>query len=97
MPAVVRIGDICSGHSCFPPRPSTEGSSDVFANNIGVHREGDGWAVHTCDDNSHAGTLTTGSSTVFVNNKPIARIADPINGVCNSVAAQGSPDVFAGG
>lgn len=95
MPAVSRKGDVCSGHSCFPPRPSTEGSSDVFVNGIGVHRQGDGWAVHTCGDNTHDGTLASGSSTVFANGLQIGRIADPIS--CGSVVAQGSEDVFAGG
>ena len=97
MPAVSRLGDVCSGHGCHPPRPSTEGSSDVFVNGIGVHRLGDAWASHTCGDNTHAGNLASGSSTVFANGLQVGRIADPINGVCGSVVAQGSEDVFAGG
>ena len=48
MPAVTRRGDVCTGHGCWPPRPSTGGSPDVFANGIAVHRQRDTWAAHTC-------------------------------------------------
>ena len=44
MPAVTRKGDSCTGHGCFPARPSTSGSPDVFVNGIAVHRQGDSWA-----------------------------------------------------
>lgn len=96
MPAVARKGDLCSGHGCWPPRPSTGGSSDVFANGIPVHRSGDGWAAHTCPSipNTHAGSLTGGSSRVFANGKPLGRIGDAVS--CGSAAAMGSTDVFAG-
>lgn len=46
MPAVVRLGDRSCGHSCFPARPCVEASDNVFVNGRGVHRVGDGWAVH---------------------------------------------------
>lgn len=95
MPAVSRLGDICTGHSCFPPRPSVEGSHDVFVNGIPAHRKGDGWATHCCGDSCHASVLADGSSSVFVNGRPLARIGDPV--ACGSVVAQGSPSVFAGG
>ena len=96
MPAVARKGDICSGHGCFPPRPSTGASPDVYVNGIAVHRQGDGWATHGCGDcTPHGGNLSAGSSTVYVNGKQMGRIGDPVS--CGSVAAQGSPNVFAGG
>ena len=46
MPAVVRLGDICTGHGCWPPRQNIEASQNVFVNGRGVHRLGDAWAVH---------------------------------------------------
>lgn len=94
MPAVTRLGDVCTGHDCYPPRVNDEASENVFVNGIGVHREGDHWVEHTCGDNTHDGTLETGSSTVFVNGVPAARIGDPIS--CGSLSAQGSPSVFFG-
>lgn len=94
MPAVTRLGDLCTGHGCWPPRPNNQASPDVYANNIAVHRQGDSWAVHCCGS-CHAGVCSSGSSTVYVNNKQIARIGDPVS--CGSTIAEGSPNVFAGG
>lgn len=95
MPAVSRLGDMCTGHGCFPPRPSTGGSGNVFVNGIPVHRQGDGWATHCCGPSCHASVLASGSGSVFVNGKAIARIGDPV--ACGSAVSQGSSNVFAGG
>jgi uncharacterized Zn-binding protein involved in type VI secretion len=95
MPAVSRIGDVCTGHGCHPPRNSTTGSGDVFANGIGVHRQGDSWALHRCGKNIHGGSLSGGSGTVFANGLALGRIGDDVS--CGSAAAQGSGNVFAGG
>lgn len=96
MPAVTRRGDACTGHGCWPPRPSTGGSPDVFANGIAVHRQGDTWAAHTCPaiPQTHASVLASGSATVFANGRQLGRIGDPV--ACGSSVAAGSPDVFAG-
>lgn len=94
MPAVARLGDKCSGHGCWPPRKNTSASSDVFVNGIGAHRVDDTWAAHTCKKNTHTSILSTGSSTVFVNNKALGRIGDDV--ACGSAIAQGSSDVFSG-
>lgn len=94
--AVVRLGDICTGHGCWPPRPNSEASGDVFANDLGVHRVGDGWEPHTCPSipETHGSVQASGSSTVFVNGKAVARIGDSV--ACGSSNATGSPDVFIG-
>ena len=97
MPAVTRLGDSCTGHGCWPPRPSTGASPNVYANGIAVHRQGDAWAPHTCPSipETHGGVLAAGSSSVYVNGKQIGRIRDPV--ACGSSVAAGSGDVFAGG
>lgn len=97
MPAVTRLGDSCTGHGCWPPRPSTGASPNVYANGIAVHRQGDAWAAHTCPSipETHASALAAGSSTVYANGKQVGRIGDPV--ACGSVVASGSGDVFAGG
>lgn len=96
MPSVTRAGDSCSGHGCFPPRPNSQGSGNVFVNGISVHREGDSWNPHCCPDHGcHTSVTASGSSSVFVNGKPIARIGDPV--ACGSTITQGSGNVFAGG
>lgn len=96
MPAVTRLGDLCTGHGPWPPRASTSASGDVFVNGIAVHRQGDSWDVH-CDSTPvcHGGTLASGSGTVFVNGKQIGRVGDPVD--CGSSVATGSENVFAGG
>jgi uncharacterized Zn-binding protein involved in type VI secretion len=94
MPGVVRLGDTCTGHGCFPPRANDEASSDVFVNGIGAHRVGDHWVVHCCGPSCHDSNMAQGSGTVFVNGKPLARIGD--NVACGSAAAVGSGNVFAG-
>lgn len=95
MPGVARLGDICSGHGCWPPRPNDQASPNVYVNSINTHRESDHWVIHCCDDDCHDGSLALGSSSVFINGLPIARIGDPIS--CGSSVAQGSSNVFAGG
>jgi len=98
MPAVTRIGDGSTGHGPWPPRPSTGGSGDVYANGIGVVRQGDTWRPHNAGPNApHKGEIgitSAGSGTVFANTKPIARIGDPVE---DDAIAAGSPNVFAGG
>lgn len=94
MPAVTRRGDVCTGHGCFPPRPNDQGSPDVFVNDIEVHRETDHWTTHCCGS-CHDSNLSSGSSTVYVNDLQCARIGDPV--VCGSNVSQGSNNVYAGG
>lgn len=91
--AVTRLGDKCTGHGGYPPRPNIEGSNDVYVNGIPAHREGDKWGTH-CMSSCHDGVLQTGSPSVYVNGKPLARIADPVD--CGSVSAEGSDNVFSG-
>lgn len=95
MAAVVRLGDMCTGHSTFPPRPSTSGSPNVFINGIPAHRVGDSWAAHCAPRKGcHGSSQATGSPSVFINNIALARVGDQI--ACGSFNAAGSPDVFSG-
>ena len=94
MPAVVRLGDTCSGHGCYPSRTNDEASNNVFVNGRGVHRLGDHWVTHCCSIPCHDGTASSGSSTVFVNGKAVCRVGDSVS--CGSTMAEGSPNVFAG-
>jgi uncharacterized Zn-binding protein involved in type VI secretion len=96
MPAVARLGDLCTGHGCWSPRPSSSASPNVFVNGIPAHRQGDGWQTHCCPSISecHASILAEGSSTVFCNGLQLGRIGDPV--ACGSTVATGSNNVFAG-
>lgn len=97
MAAASRLGDICSGHGCWPPRAGQSASENVFINGIAAHKVGDAWLPHTCPSipETHASTVASGSGTVFINGQPAARIGDSI--ACGSLIAQGSNNVFFGG
>ena len=95
MPAVTRIGDADVTHCSGMTR--AVGSGNVFANGIGVSRQGDVNTTHLLPGvpcPAHAAAIASGSSTVKVNSKGCGRIGDAISG-CTSVAA-GSSNVFAG-
>tara|TARA_Y100000296_G_scaffold6033_1_gene7395 strand:+ start:197 stop:751 length:555 start_codon:yes stop_codon:yes gene_type:complete len=87
--------DVC--HCSLPIR--AERSPDVFANGIGISRQGDDNCIHlkpcpfACCN--HTAPITTGSTTVFINGKGCGRIGDGVTD-CTAVA-EGSPDCFAGG
>lgn len=83
---------------------SDAGSSTVFVNGIGVVRNGDAMASHpdgvpcTSSPINHVPTLSTYSSTVFVDGKQIGRIGDKYDsdGHYDHTIASGSTNVFAG-
>ena len=93
MPAATRLNDQSAGH-CFNPRGNNQASDDVIINGRGAHRQGDSWPSHSCGPASHSSITSGGSSTVFINGKPAARIGDALD--CGDVIAEGSPDVFIG-
>ena len=95
MAAVTRIGDADVAHCSGMTR--AVGSSNVFANGIGISRQGDVNTTHLLPGAPcppHAAAISSGSSTVKVNSKGCGRVGDGISG-CTSVAA-GSSNVFAG-
>ena len=98
MPAVTRAGDADVTHCTGMTRLGK--SSDVFAENKGVSRQGDNNTSHLLPPDvppcpGHSAPIATGSTTVFANNKGIGRIGDGITG-CTSVS-EGASTVFAGG
>lgn len=102
---VTRVTDKTTGHGPYKPRATkgqgVGGSDDVFANSLGVNREGDKWEPHTPPpNNTHAKednqtTQPIANASVFANNKPIARIGDKVD-TDGDVIAGGSPNVFVG-
>jgi len=94
MPGLVRLGDICTGHSCYPPRRNIQGSLNVFVNGRNSHRFTDVWNKHCCGDPivCHTGVTIFGSITVFVNGLGVARQGDPVS--CGSFCMECSISVF---
>lgn len=95
MPGAARLNDTCTGHGCWPSRANNQASDNVLINSRGIHRVGDSWNAHTCPaiPETHASTQTSGSTSVFVNGRPLARIGDSI--ACGSSVATGSNNVIA--
>lgn len=94
MPQVVRLGDKCTGHGCWPSRPNILASPDVFVNGLGWHRQTDAWDAHCCPPSPcHGGALASGSPDVYVNGLQGGRKGDPVD--CGSACAEHSPDVWA--
>ena len=84
---------------------SDAGSDNVFAEGTGVVRKDDAMKAHANGDlcvataTNHAPTVSTHSSTVFVNGKEIARIGDKYNSESSQdhEITTGATTVFAGG
>lgn len=92
-----RLGDLCTGHGCYPPRPSITGSSDTFIDGIPALRMGDKYAVHCCvvlPFDCHPGTVSVGSGSAYINGMPAARVGDALE--CGSKVAVGSSTTFIG-
>lgn len=94
MAGITTLSDACSGHDCFSSRVNDTASTNVFVGSRGIHRQGDHWTTHTCDDDTHDSVLASGSSTVFVNGLGCGRIGDVIE--CGSIVITGSSTVFVG-
>ncbi len=92
MPAAGRLGDQCTGHGGFPPRPSTSAQSLVKVNGIPLLVVGSTFASHKSGKKSHGGTLAAGSTLAKIDGVPLARIGDPV--ACGSALAEGSDFVF---
>lgn len=98
MPAVSRIGDMSTGHGCFPPTALvTTSVTKTFFNGklASVVDNACQHAPHTCGRVTHAGSTrspSSGASKTFIEGKVAARIGDDI--ACGDVIAQGSSNSF---
>ncbi|WP_372069776.1 PAAR domain-containing protein (plasmid) [Tistrella mobilis] len=90
MPAVTLLGDDCTGHGCWPPRPSIEGEPRFTVGGRPVVLVGHAYAPHTCPDipETHGGTLSDGAPRATVGGRRIGRIGDPVS--CGSRVAVGT-------
>ena len=94
MPAVHRVGDLCSGHQCWSPRQLVTGASTVYSGAVAVAKEGSLYNTHLCGSKSpHTGEVKEGSSTVFVEGDAIGRKGDKVT--CGGTANGASSTVFA--
>jgi len=98
MPQISRNKDLAAtGHGCTPTVPVIASQFTVFSNGIAVARPGDMCAPHTIGETIcvfHDANINRGSSTVFAEGTPVARVGDSTDA---GAMIQGAPNVFAGG
>ena len=93
MPASV-AGDMSLGH-VFSPSAITPTVATVLINAKLVHVAGDAIGVHVLGLSSHAGTISKTSTTVFAENKGVARLMD--TGDCGALILGTAGNVLVGG
>ena len=98
MSKAARRGDLCTGHQTCgcPPRPALQGSPDVTVDDKKALRvDVDTFVPHGCPAHPpHPGVAKRGSSTVTINDRPAARVGDPVD--CGGAVQTGSSDVDIG-
>jgi uncharacterized Zn-binding protein involved in type VI secretion len=98
MPAVIRVGDMSTGHGCFPPTAlAVSPVSKTFFNakKPGVVSGACQHVAHTCGRVTHPNNTrvpSSGASKTFIEGFPAARIGDNI--ACGDTCGEGSPNSF---
>ena len=102
-PVAVTGAACTTGHGCDIVTTVLGGSANVKIGNVGVLTQGDPLAPHTINQPNpllpcinHPGQIVnTGSTTVIVNGKGIARVGDLVD--IGGTITVGIPNVVAGG
>ena len=103
-PVAIKGAACTTGHGCDAVTTVLGGSANVKIGNVGVLTQGDPLAPHTINQpppllppcTNHPGQIVnTGSTTVFVNGKPIARVGDSVD-IAGTITV-GITNVVAGG
>jgi uncharacterized Zn-binding protein involved in type VI secretion len=84
--------DKTHGHPTAGATVFTEGSPNVFCNNLPVVRKGDPIEPHGLTQ--HNGKAEGNTLGIFCNNLPIQLVGDKVD--CGDVSEEGSPDVICG-
>lgn len=91
-----RVGDMHSGHSCFPPTNAINGSPNVKINGMQAMKVGGQYQQHCCPKKGcHPVVQSSGSGTVMINGVPASRLGDMTG--CGAVTISGSGNVLIGG
>lgn len=95
MPGVTRVGDKCTGHDGYEPKPLIEGSKTFkvdgrFVGLVGCHYE-----EHSKPNaDTHQDYIAEGAPSVFIEGKPVARIGDKVSN--GGTVAEGSTTFIIG-
>jgi uncharacterized Zn-binding protein involved in type VI secretion len=93
MPASV-AGDMSLGH-VFSPSAIVPTVTTVLIGSLVPHVAGDAIGVHVLGLSAHAGTISKTSTTVFAENKGVARLMD--TGDCGAMILGTMGNVLVGG
>ena len=93
MPASV-AGDMSMGH-VFSPSAITPTITKVLIGGLVPHVAGDVIGVHVLGLSAHAGTISKTSTTVYAENKGVARLMD--TGTCGAMILGTVANVLVGG
>jgi uncharacterized Zn-binding protein involved in type VI secretion len=95
---VTRLGDLSTGHPCYPATAINNASPDTFVNSKALAGSGDSshtsYSDHCCGPACHSYNPVTGSPTVFVNGLPVTRQGDYMSCSIICTVDQHSPNVF---
>lgn len=98
MPAVTRLGDLSTGHACYPPTNLVQtAATKSYVNGILVALTDpeSQFVTHVCGTSVHpqpSRNISSGAVKSFIEGRPVARIGDNI--ACGDAIAQGSPNTF---
>lgn len=98
MPAVTRLGDMSTGHGCFPPTAMIlTPVSKTYFNGIlaGVMSTQCQFETHSCPPIVHPASerfISSGASKTYIEGYKAARIGDSID--CGDAVAEGSSNTF---
>lgn len=99
MAAASRLGDLSTGHTCFPPTACNETpATKTYINGLLAQCQGSRFLQHRCGKTTHLASIrntVSGSSKVFIEGQAAIRIGDDI--ACGDTSGQGSPNVLIGG
>jgi uncharacterized Zn-binding protein involved in type VI secretion len=91
-----RVGDMHSGHGCFPPTNAVVGSPNVKINGRQAMMVGGMYQTHCCPKKGcHPPIQSSGSGTVRINGRPASRLGDMTG--CGAATISGSSNVLIGG
>jgi uncharacterized Zn-binding protein involved in type VI secretion len=99
MTAIARLGDMSTGHGCFPPTAMvTTPITKTYINGVlaGAADPACQFASHTCGTVTHPQTerypLPKAGTKTYIEGYPIAIIGSDLN--CGDAIAEGSPTTF---
>ena len=76
--AMSRLGDLTTGHGCYPPVVGVTASTNVKINGRFAHKVGDTFSPHACGTSVHSDVASIGSSKVIINGSGAMRLGDSL-------------------